>query len=117
MTWAIRWGPTRSWISNPAGISARPGNGIIRTHPFPLGTVPYLRGAGEGRRKSRGPHVEVFRDTLVEQAAQGVDYFTIHAAAPAYVPLTAGRVAGIVSRGGSILAKWCLAITWRTSST
>ena len=70
----------------------------------------HLSGAGEGRRCRRGPHVGRFRDTLVEQAEQGVDYFTIHAGVRLhYVPLTVNRVTGIVSRGGSIMAKWCLA--------
>ena len=69
-----------------------------------------LSGAGKVNSKSRRSHVEIFRDTLIEQAEQGVDYFTIHAGVRLqYVPLTANRMTGIVSRGGSIMAKWCLA--------
>jgi phosphomethylpyrimidine synthase len=82
---------------------------IIRNSPVPIGTVPIyqaLEKVGGGRR----PHLGNFRDTLIEQAEQGVDYFTIHAGVLLrFVPLTAKRVTGIVSRGGSIMAKWCLA--------
>ena len=83
---------------------------IIRNSPVPIGTVPIYQALEKvgGRPEDLTP--ELYLDTLVEQAEQGVDYFTIHAGVLLrYVPLTAGRVTGIVSRGGSIMAKWCLA--------
>ncbi|MDE2148582.1 MAG: phosphomethylpyrimidine synthase ThiC [Gammaproteobacteria bacterium] len=83
---------------------------IIRNSPVPIGTVPIYQALEKVDGKAEELTWEIFRDTLVEQAEQGVDYFTIHAGVRlAYIPLTAERVTGIVSRGGSILAKWCLA--------
>jgi phosphomethylpyrimidine synthase len=77
-----------------------------------------LPGAGEGRGIAEDLTWEIYRDTLIEQAEQGVDYFTIHAGVRLpYIPMTAKRVTGIVSRGGSIMAKWCLSTTRRASST
>ena len=83
---------------------------ILRNAPMPIGTVPIYQALEKVDGKSEELTWELFRDTLIEQAEQGVDYFTIHAGVRlAYVPLTAERLTGIVSRGGSILAKWCLA--------
>jgi len=82
---------------------------IVRNSPVPIGTVPIYQALEKVNGVAEDLTWEVFRDTLIEQAEQGVDYFTIHAGVRlAYVPLTAGRVTGIVSRGGSIMAKWCL---------
>jgi phosphomethylpyrimidine synthase len=110
MVWAIRWGAdTVMDLSTGRNIHATR-EWIIRNAPVPIGTVPIY----QALEKVGGDPVkltwEIFRDTLIEQAEQGVDYFTIHAGVRlAYVPLTATRVTGIVSRGGSIMAKWCLA--------
>src|SRR5690554_7349528 len=83
---------------------------IIRNSPVPIGTVPIYQALEKVGGVAEALTWEVFRDTLLEQAEQGVDYFTIHAGVLLrYVPLTARRVTGIVSRGGSIMAKWCLA--------
>ena len=110
MTWAVRWGgdtvmdlatgknihETREWI--------------IRNSPVPIGTVPIYQALEKVNGKAEDLTWEIFRDTLIEQAEQGVDYFTIHAGVLLrYVPMTANRMTGIVSRGGSIMAKWCLA--------
>ena len=83
---------------------------IIRNQPVPIGTVPIYQALEKVDGKAEDLTWEIFRDTLIEQAEQGVDYFTIHAGVRlAYVPMTAKRLTGIVSRGGSIMAKWCLA--------
>ena len=110
LVWAIRWGadtvmdlstgrdihPIRSWI--------------VRNAPVPIGTVPLYQALEKVGGDPLALTWEIFRDTLIEQAQQGVDYFTIHAGVRlAHVPLTANRVTGIVSRGGSIMARWCLA--------
>ena len=82
---------------------------IIRNSPVPIGTVPIYQAMEKVNGKAEELNWEIFRDTLIEQAEQGVDYFTIHAGVRlAWVPLTADRLTGIVSRGGSIMAKWCL---------
>ncbi len=110
MVWAIRWGAdTVMDLSTGRNIHAIR-SWILRNAPVPIGTVPIY----QALEKVGGDPVkldwEVFKDTLIEQAQQGVDYFTIHAGVRlAYVPLTANRVTGIVSRGGSIMARWCLA--------
>jgi phosphomethylpyrimidine synthase len=110
LVWAIRWGAdTVMDLSTGRNIHNIRG-WILRNSPVPIGTVPIY----QALEKVDGDPVrldwEVFKDTLIEQAEQGVDYFTIHAGVRlAYVPLTARRVTGIVSRGGSIMAKWCLA--------
>jgi len=110
MVWAIRWGAdTVMDLSTGKNIHATR-EWILRNAPVPIGTVPIY----QALEKVHGDPVkldwEVYKDTLIEQAEQGVDYFTIHAGVRLrYVPLTAHRVTGIVSRGGSILAKWCLA--------
>jgi phosphomethylpyrimidine synthase len=110
MVWAIRWGADTVMDLSTGRNIHNTREWIIRNAPVPIGTVPIY----QALEKVDGDPVkldwEVFRDTLIEQCEQGVDYFTIHAGVRlAYVPLTANRVTGIVSRGGSIMAKWCLA--------
>ncbi len=110
MVWAIRWGADTVMDLSTGRNIHNIRDWIIRNSPVPIGTVPIY----QALEKVDGDPVkltwEVFRDTLIEQAEQGVDYFTIHAGVRlSYVPLTAKRVTGIVSRGGSIMARWCLA--------
>ncbi len=110
MVWAIRWGADTLMDLSTGRNIHNTREWLIRNAPIPIGTVPIY----QALEKVGGDPVElsweVFRDTLIEQAEQGVDYFTIHAGVRlAYVPLTAERVTGIVSRGGSMMAKWCLA--------
>ena len=110
MVWAIRWGAdTIMDLSTGRNIHTIR-EWILRNCPTPLGTVPIYQALEKVGGVAEDLTWEVFRDTLIEQAQQGVDYFTIHAGVRlAHVPLTARRVTGIVSRGGSIMAKWCLA--------
>jgi phosphomethylpyrimidine synthase len=110
MVWATRWGAdTIMDLSTGADIHATR-EWILRNCPVPVGTVPIYQALEKVDGKAEDLSWEVFRETLIEQAEQGVDYFTIHAGVLLrYVPLTADRVTGIVSRGGSIMAKWCLA--------
>ena len=110
MVWAIRWGAdTVMDLSTGRNIHTTR-EWIIRNSPVPIGTVPIYQALEKVDGKAEDLTWEVFRDTLIEQAEQGVDYFTIHAGVRlAHIPLTAKRVTGIVSRGGSIMAKWCLA--------
>jgi len=110
MVWAIRWGAdTVMDLSTGRNIHTIR-EWILRNSPVPIGTVPIYQALEKVGGIAEGLTWEVFRDTLIEQAEQGVDYFTIHAGVRLhYVPLTANRVTGIVSRGGSIMAKWCLA--------
>src|SRR5579859_1853539 len=110
MVWAIRWGAdTVMDLSTGRNIHTIR-EWILRNAPVPIGTVPIYQALEKVGGVAEDLTWEVFRDTLIEQAEQGVDYFTIHAGVRlAYVPLTATRVTGIVSRGGSIMAKWCLA--------
>ncbi len=110
MTWAIRWGAdTIMDLSTGKNIHTTR-EWIIRNSPVPVGTVPIYQALEKVNGKAEDLTWEVYRDTLIEQAEQGVDYFTIHAGVLLrYVPLTANRVTGIVSRGGSIMAAWCLA--------
>ena len=110
LVWAIRWGgDTVMDLSTGRNIHNIRG-WILRNAPVPIGTVPLYQALEKVGGDPDLLSWEVFRDTLVEQAEQGVDYFTIHAGVRlAYVPLTARRVTGIVSRGGSIMARWCLA--------
>lgn len=110
MVWSARWGgDTLMDLSTGKNIHETR-EWILRNAPMPIGTVPIYQALEKVNGKSEELTWEIFRDTLIEQAEQGVDYFTIHAGVRlAYVPLTADRVTGIVSRGGSILAKWCLA--------
>ena len=110
MVWATRWGAdTVMDLSTGRNIHTIR-EWIIRNSPVPIGTVPIYQALEKVGGKAEELTWELFRDTLIEQAEQGVDYFTIHAGVRlAYIPLTAARVTGIVSRGGSIMAKWCLA--------
>ena len=110
MVWATRWGAdTVMDLSTGRNIHTIR-EWIIRNSPVPIGTVPIYQALEKVGGKAEDLTWEIFRDTLIEQAEQGVDYFTIHAGVRlAYIPLTASRVTGIVSRGGSIMAKWCLA--------
>jgi phosphomethylpyrimidine synthase len=110
MRWATRWGAdTVMDLSTGKNIHATR-EWIIRNSPVPIGTVPIYQALEKVDGKAEELTWEVYRDTLIEQAEQGVDYFTIHAGVRLpYIPLTAKRTTGIVSRGGSIMAKWCLA--------
>src|SRR5258705_363266 len=110
MRWSIKCGSdTVMDLSTGKNIHA-PREWIIRNSPVPIGTVPIYQALEKVGGKAEDLTWEIFRDTLVEQAEQGVDYFTIHAGVRlAFIPLTAKRTTGIVSRGGSIMAKWCLA--------
>ncbi|HEX7812518.1 MAG TPA: phosphomethylpyrimidine synthase ThiC [Burkholderiales bacterium] len=110
MTWAIRWGGDTVMDLSTGKHIHETREWIIRNSPVPIGTVPIYQALEKVDGRAEELTWEIFRDTLVEQAEQGVDYFTIHAGVRlAYIPLTAKRMTGIVSRGGSILAKWCLA--------
>ena len=110
MVWAVRWGGDTVMDLSTGKHIHETREWIIRNSPVPIGTVPIYQALEKVNGKAEDLTWEIFRDTLIEQAEQGVDYFTIHAGVRlAYVPMTADRVTGIVSRGGSIMAKWCLA--------
>jgi len=110
MVWSIRWGGDTVMDLSTGKNIHETREWIIRNSPVPIGTVPIYQALEKVEGKAEELTWELFRDTLLEQAEQGVDYFTIHAGVRlAYIPLTAKRVTGIVSRGGSIMAKWCLA--------
>ncbi|MBV8724424.1 MAG: phosphomethylpyrimidine synthase ThiC [Candidatus Eremiobacteraeota bacterium] len=110
MTWATRWGADTVMDLSTGKNIHETREWILRNSPVPIGTVPIYQALEKVGGKAEELTWELFRDTLIEQAEQGVDYFTIHAGVLLrYVPLTANRITGIVSRGGSILAKWCLA--------
>ena len=110
MTWAIRWGGDTVMDLSTGKHIHETREWIVRNSPVPIGTVPIYQALEKVDGKAEDLTWEIFRDTLIEQAEQGVDYFTIHAGVLLrYVPLTAKRMTGIVSRGGSIMAKWCLA--------
>ena len=110
MVWAIRWGGDTVMDLSTGKNIHNTREWILRNSPVPIGTVPIYQALEKVNGVAEDLTWEVFRDTLIEQAEQGVDYFTIHAGVRlAYVPMTADRVTGIVSRGGSIMAKWCLA--------
>ena len=110
LVWAIRWGADTVMDLSTGKHIHETREWIIRNSPVPIGTVPIYQALEKVDGRAEELTWELFRDTLVEQAEQGVDYFTIHAGVLLrYVPLTAKRVTGIVSRGGSIMAKWCLA--------
>ncbi|TIX49742.1 phosphomethylpyrimidine synthase ThiC [Alteraurantiacibacter aquimixticola] len=109
MVWSIRWGADTVMDLSTGRNIHDTREWIIRNSPVPIGTVPIYQALEKVGGIAEDLSWEVFRDTLIEQAEQGVDYFTIHAGVRlAYVPLAAKRVTGIVSRGGSIMAKWCL---------
>ncbi|WP_020527689.1 phosphomethylpyrimidine synthase ThiC [Flexithrix dorotheae] len=108
--WACRWGADNIMDLSTGKNIHETREWIIRNSPVPIGTVPIYQALEKVNGKAEDLTWEIFKDTLIEQAEQGVDYFTIHAGVLLrYVPLTANRVTGIVSRGGSIMAKWCLA--------
>jgi phosphomethylpyrimidine synthase len=110
MTWAIRWGADTVMDLSTGKHIHETREWIIRNAPVPIGTVPIYQALEKVDGRAEELTWEIFRDTLIEQAEQGVDYFTIHAGVRLpYIPLTANRMTGIVSRGGSIVAKWCLA--------
>ncbi|ATH83823.1 phosphomethylpyrimidine synthase ThiC [Ectopseudomonas mendocina] len=110
LTWGIRWGSDTVMDLSTGKHIHETREWIIRNSPVPIGTVPIYQALEKVGGIAEDLTWELFRDTLIEQAEQGVDYFTIHAGVLLrYVPLTAKRVTGIVSRGGSIMAKWCLA--------
>lgn len=110
MTWATRWGADNIMDLSTGKNIHTTREWIIRNSPVPVGTVPIYQALEKVNGKAEDLSWEVYRDTLIEQAEQGVDYFTIHAGVLLrYIPLTAKRVTGIVSRGGSIMAAWCLA--------
>jgi phosphomethylpyrimidine synthase len=109
MTWAIRWGGDTVMDLSTGKNIHETREWIVRNSPVAIGTVPIYQALEKVDGKAEDLTWEIFRDTLIEQAEQGVDYFTIHAGVLLrYIPMTAGRMTGIVSRGGSILAKWCL---------
>jgi phosphomethylpyrimidine synthase len=110
MTWAIRWGGDTVMDLSTGKHIHETREWIIRNSPVPIGTVPLYQALEKVSGKAEELTWEIYRDTLIEQAEQGVDYFTIHAGVRLpFIPMTADRLTGIVSRGGSIMAKWCLA--------
>ena len=110
MTWATRWGADTVMDLSTGKNIHETREWIVRNAPVPIGTVPIYQALEKVDGKAEELTWEIYRDTLIEQAEQGVDYFTIHAGVLLrYIPLTAKRMTGIVSRGGSIMAKWCLA--------
>jgi phosphomethylpyrimidine synthase len=110
MIWATRWGSDTVMDLSTGDNIHETREWILRNSPVPIGTVPIYQALERVNGKAEELSWEIYRDTLIEQAEQGVDYFTIHAGVLLrYIPLTAKRITGIVSRGGSILAKWCLA--------
>lgn len=110
MTWAIRWGGDTVMDLSTGRHIHETREWILRNSPVPIGTVPMYQALEKVGGKAEDLTWEIFRDTLIEQAEQGVDYFTIHAGVRLpFIPMTADRMTGIVSRGGSIIAKWCLA--------
>jgi phosphomethylpyrimidine synthase len=110
MTWSIRWGGDTVMDLSTGKHIHETREWIVRNSPVPIGTVPIYQALEKVDGKAEDLTWEIFRDTLIEQAEQGVDYFTIHAGVRLpFIPMTADRMTGIVSRGGSIMAKWCLA--------
>jgi len=110
MTWSTRWGGDTVMDLSTGKNIHETREWIIRNSPVPIGTVPIYQALEKVDGKAEDLTWEIFKDTLIEQAEQGVDYFTIHAGVLLrYIPMTASRMTGIVSRGGSIMAKWCLA--------
>ncbi len=109
MTWAIRWGGDTVMDLSTGKNIHETREWILRNSPVPVGTVPIYQALEKAGGRAEDLTWEIYRDTLIEQAQQGVDYFTVHAGVLLrYIPLTAKRMTGIVSRGGSIMAKWCL---------
>jgi phosphomethylpyrimidine synthase len=109
LRWSTRWGADTVMDLSTGNDIHETREWIVRNSPVPIGTVPIYQALEKVKGKAEDLNIDIFLETLVEQAEQGVDYFTIHAGVLLrYVPLTARRVTGIVSRGGSIMAKWCL---------
>ncbi|HUP22251.1 MAG TPA: phosphomethylpyrimidine synthase ThiC, partial [Thermoanaerobaculia bacterium] len=109
LVWAIRWGADTVMDLSTGKNIHETREWIIRNSPVPIGTVPIYQALEKVKGKAEDLTWEVYRDTLIEQAEQGVDYFTVHAGVLLrYIPMTAKRLTGIVSRGGSLMAKWCL---------
>jgi phosphomethylpyrimidine synthase len=109
LRWSVRWGADTVMDLSTGNDIHETREWIIRNSPVPIGTVPIYQALEKVKGKAEDLNIDIFLETLAEQAEQGVDYFTIHAGVLLrYVPLTAKRVTGIVSRGGSIMAKWCL---------
>jgi phosphomethylpyrimidine synthase len=110
LRWSVKWGADTVMDLSTGDNIHETREWILRNSPVPIGTVPIYQALEKVKGKAEDLNIDIFLETLVEQAEQGVDYFTIHAGVLLrHVPLTARRVTGIVSRGGSILAKWCLA--------
>ena len=110
LIWAIRWGSDTIMDLSTGKNIHEIREWIIRNCPVPVGTVPIYQALEKVNGVAENLTWDIFKETLIEQAEQGVDYFTIHAGVKlSYIPLTADRLTGIVSRGGSIKAKWCLA--------
>jgi phosphomethylpyrimidine synthase len=110
LKWSIKWGADTVMDLSTGKNIHETREWIIRNSPVPIGTVPIYQALEKVNGKAENLNIDIFIETLIEQAEQGVDYFTIHAGVLLkYVPLTAKRITGIVSRGGSIMAKWCLA--------
>ena len=110
LQWATRWGADTVMDLSTGDNIHETREWILRNAPVPIGTVPIYQALEKVKGKAEDLNIDIFLETLIEQAEQGVDYFTIHAGVLLrYIPLTARRVTGIVSRGGSIMAKWCLA--------
>ena len=110
LRWAVRWGADTVMDLSTGRQIHETREAVLRNSPVPVGTVPIYQALGKVKGKIEDLDIEVFLETLAEQAEQGVDYFTIHAGVLLrHVPLTAKRITGIVSRGGSIMARWCLA--------
>jgi phosphomethylpyrimidine synthase len=110
MVWSVRWGADTVMDLSTGKNIHETREWILRNSPVPIGTVPIYQALEKVNGKAEDLTWEIYRDTLIEQAEQGVDYFTVHAGVLLrYVPMTAKRMTGIVSRGGSIMAKWCLA--------
>ncbi len=110
LVWSIRWGADTVMDLSTGRHIHTIREWIVRNSPVPIGTVPIYQALEKVAGVAEELTWDIYRDTLIEQCEQGVDYFTVHAGVRlAHIPLTAERVTGIVSRGGSILAKWCLA--------
>ena len=110
LRWAMKWGADTVMDLSTGEAIHETREWIIRNSPVPIGTVPIYQCLEKAGGDPTKLNIDMFIETLIEQAEQGVDYFTIHAGVRlAYIPLTANRITGIVSRGGSIMAKWCLA--------
>ena len=110
LLWSVRWGADTVMDLSTGKNIFETREAIIRNSPVPIGTVPIYEALEKVKGKAENLNYDIFRDVIISQAEQGVDYFTIHAGLRlSYIPTTTNRLTGIVSRGGSIIAKWCLA--------